>query len=127
MGFGKMAIPCQPPVETAGRREHWLQFDPRALREWVMAPMAIALGLQPLDPDEAARVPKRALVDDVLVDGSLPALHVYVGPGNHRHRLRRTKWASPLTPGHDCSLDEWLPRYVEHVYDNLIDDLGELE
>ena len=43
-----------------------------------MAPMAIALGLQPLDPGEAARVPKRALVDDVLVDGVLPDRHVYM-------------------------------------------------
>ena len=61
------------------------------------------------------------------MDGALPALHVYVGPGHHRHRLRRTKWAPPLTPGHDCSLEEWLPRYVEHVYSNLVDDLGELK
>ena len=51
-------------------------------------------------------------------------MHVYVGPGHHR---RRTNWASPLTPGHDCSLDDWLPRYVEHVRGTLWDDLHELE
>ena len=31
MGFGKMSIPRQPPVETAGRRVHWLHFDPLSL------------------------------------------------------------------------------------------------
>ena len=42
MGLAKLHVPRFPFVETAGRREHWLQIDPRALREWAMAPTAIA-------------------------------------------------------------------------------------
>ena len=76
-----------------------------------MSPMGIALGLVPPDPAEAARVPRRVHVDDVLVDGELPHGHVYVGPGHHRRRLKRTKYL--FTPGHDCAFDDWLPKYVE--------------
>ena len=36
------------------RREHWLEIDPRALREWVTAPLAMSLGLRPPDELEAA-------------------------------------------------------------------------
>ena len=54
------------PVETTVRREHWLQFDSRSMREWAMSPMGIALGLVPPDPAEAARVPRRVHVDEVL-------------------------------------------------------------
>lgn len=86
-----MAIPKMPSVETNGRCEHWLQ----AMREWaMMAPMGIALGLVPPDPVEAGRVPRRLRLDDVIVDGEL------------RHRLRRTKWDSPFSPGHDCAFDD---------------------
>ena len=44
-----------------------------------------------------------------------PPNHLYVGRGHHSHRLARTKWASPWTPGHDCSEDEWIYWYVEHI------------
>ena len=44
-----------------------------------------------------------------------PRNHLYVGRGHHSHRLARTKWASPWTPGHDCSEDEWIYWYVEHI------------
>ena len=50
MGLAKLHVPRFPFVESAGRREHWLQIDPRALREWAMAPTAIALGLRPTHP-----------------------------------------------------------------------------
>ena len=50
----------------------------------------VADGMPP-DPAEAARVPRRVHVGEVLVDGELPHGHVYVGPGHHRHRLKRTK------------------------------------
>ena len=44
MGLAKLHVPRFPFVETAGRREHWLQIGPRGLREWAMARTAIALG-----------------------------------------------------------------------------------
>ena len=43
MGLAKLHVPRFLFVETAGRREHWLHIDPRALREWAMAPTAISL------------------------------------------------------------------------------------
>ena len=58
-----------------------------------MRPLAIALGLRPLDAAESARVLHRACLEDVLEQGNLPAGHIYVGLGSHSHRL--TKWKSP--------------------------------
>ena len=53
----------RPPFPLCGNRgrEHWLQIDPRALREWAMAPTAIALGLRPTHPEERARTPHRSM------------------------------------------------------------------
>ena len=78
MGLAKLHVPRFPFVETAGRREHWLQIDPRALREWAMAPTAIALGLRPTHPEERARTPHRTrVVDVILEDKTLPPGVVY--------------------------------------------------
>lgn len=33
-----------------------------------MAPLALGLGLSPPDPEEAARIPRRAQVEDVLLE-----------------------------------------------------------
>lgn len=50
-------------------------------------------------------------MSEVLSDGQL------VGQGHHSHRLKRTKWASPFTPGHDVPL----------VMENLGSSLQELQ
>ena len=94
-----------------------------------MAPLAISLGLRPAHPAEARRIPARAVVSDVIAeDGTLPARHLYVGMGSHAHRLRTTKWKSPVVPGHDCSEDEWLIQYVDHICSSgLWNQLSELE
>eukprot|EP00435_Cladocopium_sp_Y103_P021191 s84_g5.t1 len=126
-GHAKMYVPRSPAPCTTGHREHWLDLDPRALREWAMAPLAISLGLRPLDPDKASRVPQRACVSDVLVEGSLPVGHVYVGMGNHAHRLQTTKWRSPWQVGVDCTPQDWLPLYVQYIRETMWDDLSELE
>ena len=47
VGKARLTVPRMPAIETVGRREHWLEFDGRALREWAMAPMAVSLGLKP--------------------------------------------------------------------------------
>lgn len=61
-------------------------------------------------------MPARGRVSDFLQeDHSLPANCVYVGRGHHTHRLATTCWASPVVPGHDCSAEEWIARYVEHI------------
>ena len=95
-----------------------------------MAPLAITLGLEPPDPAERKRVPRRVRVTDVLSsEGALAKDTIYVGRGHHSHRLPTTKWKSPWTPGHDCSHhDEWLILYVDYIcHGSLWDQLHELQ
>ena len=76
-------------------REHWLQIDPRALREWAMATTAIALGLRPTHPEERARTPQRTrVVDVILKNKTLPPGVVYVARGHRSHRLPVTNPAT---------------------------------
>ena len=90
--LGSSHVPCFPLIEEAGGREHWLEIDPRVLRQWAMAPTAVSLGLRPHYPGERARTPERVWVVDVLLeDRTLPPNVVYVGRGHHSHRLLVTK------------------------------------
>jgi len=41
----KLAIPRRPPVKCMGDWRQWLAIDTRALRGWVMIPVALAMGL----------------------------------------------------------------------------------
>ena len=125
----KLHVPRMPVVERHGRREHWLYLDARCMREWAMSPLAISLCLRPPDPREAARIPTRGLVADLIsADGDLPEGCVYVGRGHHSHRLQTTEWSSPAVPGFDCSEDEWICRYVDFVCTSgLWDKLPQLQ
>lgn len=106
-GRATLHVPRMPAINCHG---------PRCMREWAMAPLAISLGLKPPHAREAARVPKRGRVSDFIQDDkTLPAECVYVGRGHHSHRIPVTKWRSPDTPGHDCSAEEWVARYVGHI------------
>ena len=78
-GRATLHVPRMPMIQCHGRREHWLAYDPRAMREW-------------------------AICEVLLKDNQLPAHHMYVGRGHHSHRLRTTIWKSPVTPGHDCPM-----------------------
>ena len=127
VGHAKLYVPRSPSPSCTGHRDHWLDLDPRALREWAMTPLAISLGLRPLDTAEAARVPTRACVDDVLQQGALPPGHVYVGLGNHNHRLPTTKWKSPWQVGVNCTPQDWVPYYVQYIRETLWCELDELE
>lgn len=122
-------VPRTPAINCHGRREHWLAFNPKSMREWAMAPLAISLGLTPPDLLEAARVPKRGQVGDFLQeDHSIPTTCIYVGRGHHSHRLPISKWKTPVVPGHDCPPEEWVARYVDHICSSaeLWDSLPEL-
>lgn len=44
-GLAKFTTPRMPAFTAAGRREHRLDLDPRALRECAMAPMGVTLRL----------------------------------------------------------------------------------
>ena len=96
VGKARLKVPRMPAIETVGRREHWLEFDARALREWAMAPMAVSLGLQPPPLASGATVPLRAVILEVLYeDGTLPEDVVYVGRGHHSHRVSTSDWKCP--------------------------------
>ena len=70
-----------------------------------MAPLALGLGLYPPDPSEAARTPRRAQADDVLIErGKLPPHHVYVGQGRGSHRLAKTQVGLPGYPRSEQSV-----------------------
>lgn len=100
MGIARLHVPRMPAIQCTGRREHWLQMDASCMRVHAMAPLAITLGLTPADPIEAARVPKRARVAEVLQqDGTLPP----------NPSLRRTWSPFPPTGSYKVgfSLDAW--------------------
>ncbi|CAE7194368.1 unnamed protein product [Symbiodinium sp. CCMP2592] len=70
-----------PFVEPVGRREHWVDVNPRSRADWAVEPMAVFLGLRH-DPGMDRLVPLGRAVGEVeLRDRSLPPGHVYVGPG----------------------------------------------
>ena len=119
VGKAVLQVPRMPPMETVGRREHWLELHPQSMRSWAMAPLAILLGLEPPHPQERARIPRRGRVTDQLHDGQLPAGAIYVGQGHHSHRLPTTCWKSPFVAGHDCAPDEVMPLYIDHIKRNV--------
>ncbi|CAE7812806.1 unnamed protein product [Symbiodinium sp. CCMP2592] len=102
VGRAKLAVPRMPVPGCVGRREAWTSFDPRGS-----------------ESNPTTQEIQRE-------DGLLPPGAIYIGQGHHSHRLPRTKWAAPMVAGHDCSFDEFLPRYVQHIKDNLGDQLPEL-
>ena len=44
-GLATLQVPRMPAFLPVGRREHWLDMDPHAMREWALAPLAVTLGL----------------------------------------------------------------------------------
>ena len=70
-GQAQLCVPRLPSLEACGRRQHWLEIDPRAMRSWAMTLLAITLGLPPLQPEERARLPM-VRIHDVLHDGETP-------------------------------------------------------
>ena len=116
-GRATLHVPRMPAINCHGRREHWLALDPRCMREWAMAPLAISLGLKPPDAREAARVPKRGRVSDFIQDDkTLPAECVYVGRGHHSHRIPVT--GDLLIPVVTTALQKngWLGMWVTYVH-----------
>ena len=115
-GLAILHVPRMPTFLSVGRREHWLDMDPRAMREWAMAPLAVTLGLTESLRAERPGLPVRKLVKDVMIENnSLPRKTIYVGRGSFHHRLSTTKWKSPWTPGHNCEAGEWPARYIVHI------------
>eukprot|EP00435_Cladocopium_sp_Y103_P041796 s1601_g11.t1 len=91
LGLAQLAVPPAPFCAT-GRREHWLDLDPRAFREWAMAPTAAMLGLT--DALQATRpgLPVRGALEAAMVSkDELKPGHLYVGRGSFQHRLSTTK------------------------------------
>ena len=113
LGKAPMRIPRAPKLEQGGDRTDWLDLDPRALRKWAMVPMAIAIGVDISKHTPDARgLPTRAVppCDKGYV---LKANEIYVGQGNHAHRLPTTKWASPFLVGHHGTAEECILHYLD--------------
>eukprot|EP00435_Cladocopium_sp_Y103_P024743 s3584_g6.t1 len=116
LGLAPLAVPRMPPFCATGRREHWLDLDPQALREWAMAPMAAMLGLTDALQETRPGLPVRGALEEAMASkDALKPGHLYVGRSSFQHRLSTTKWASPWTPGHNCEASEWLARYLIHI------------
>ena len=128
-GLAKLHVPRMPTFLAVGRREHWLDMDPRAMREWAMAPLAVTLGLTESLRAERPGLPVRKLVQDVMIEkNKLPHQTIYVRRGSFHHRLTTTKWKSPWTPGHNCEAGEWHAQYIVHIRTSpLWDALHELK
>ena len=129
LGKAKLSVPRAPPVEQVGDRIGWLQLDPRATREWMMLPMALALGL------EVTRQPRQVALLNLPTRRRMPprlgvcltADEIYIGPGHHSHRQRTTKWASPFFPGQHGSAADCLALYADYLRSRgLIPQIGEL-
>ena len=109
-GSTDVRVPRAPRLENAGDRASWIRFDPRTLREWLVMPMVLAMGLgteEFLGPDEG--VPTR---ETVPADhrGPLPQGVVYVGNGHHSHRQGRSRWANPFAPGKHGGLEQCMAK-----------------
>ena len=119
-GPATLQVPRMPSFLSVGRREHWLDMDPCAMREWAIAPLAVTLGLTEALRAGRPGLPVRKLATDVMIENnSLPAKAAYVGRGSFHHRLSTTKWRSPWTPGHNCEAGEWPARYIYRPYQDF--------
>ena len=62
-------------------------MDPRAMREWAMAPLAVTLGLTESLRAERPGLPVRKLVQDVMIEkNKMPHQTLYVGRGSFHHK-----------------------------------------
>jgi len=87
-------------LNAQDRRER-LKLGARALRDWAMIPIAMAVGIDPRQlastyPHEAAPIGKRIQAEKRR---SLAADEIYTEHGYHSHRQRASKQASPLHSG----------------------------
>ena len=72
-GLASLQVPRMPAFLSVGRREHWLDMDPRAMRECAMAPLAVTLGLTAALGAGRPGLPVRKLATDVMIENnSLP-------------------------------------------------------
>ena len=110
VGKAKLAVPRMPLPGCVGRREAWLSFDPRVLREWATTPLALSLGLDAPCALESGRIMAPSL--------GTPCMW---GRGTTRTGFRRPSGRHTW-----CPFDEFLPRHLQHVRDNLLDQLPEL-
>ena len=78
MGRATLHVPRMPAISWHGRREHWLAINPKAMREWAMAPLAISLGLEPPDALEAQRVPKRGHGGGLHLGGQVDSTRMHL-------------------------------------------------
>ena len=128
VGRAKLKVPRAPPIQCVGDRKAWLQLDSRAMREWAMVPMAIAIGLDvkaTMDPAAMPTLPKREIMS--LSKLGAPTWGIYVGVGHHTHGQPPSKWATPFTEGQHGTHLDCMIHYVNYIHvSGLVRDIGQL-
>ena len=96
-----------------------------------MVPTALGLGIE---LPWAGGIPARVSVEELglcTTGGNpavLPAGHIYIGQGHYSHRLQRTKWASPFSPGIHGNAAECVSFYLDHIWkQGLADQVKKLQ
>ena len=124
VGRAQLRIPRPPkPCET-GSRVEWLAFQPSLSRADAMPGIATRMGLTP--PGRLASV-LPSLSRTQAMEG-VPEGGVYIGQGNLRLRLSKSKWASPFRPGPHGTPEACVRKYAHWLLGQpaLLMDLPQL-
>ena len=112
-GYGILAIPRLPPINTSGDVRPLLHFEPSELREDLMNVMGFHLGLTP-PREDSSHVPTRQVAFDVLqLRSQLTDMDVYIGPGHFSHRWPLTQWQNPFRTGEGRTAIESVLHYAQ--------------
>eukprot|EP00972_Heterocapsa_arctica_P056472 8332790-Heterocapsa_arctica.AAC.1 len=90
-----MRLPRPPRPSETGYRTEKLPFHPSHLRQLVMAGIGLRLGLQP-PADLAGTIPTLLKISDAVTP---PSEAIYIGRGNFKRNLAKSRWATPFRPG----------------------------
>ena len=113
-GYAIAKPPRLPPIECAGDRRAWTDWDPSIFRAQSMLPTALFLGFQP-PAIRLSGCPLRVHILDVwTTQHGLPTDVVYAGHGHFSHRLSPTKWENPFRLGADGAPSTVVLKYLKH-------------
>eukprot|EP00435_Cladocopium_sp_Y103_P018485 s228_g4.t1 len=117
-GFLVERIHRLPPISTTGDVRSLMDLDPALLRQDLMTPMALHLGLRHNQLHEDW-VPARLVAAEVKSTyADLPPTHIYIGPGHFSHRWAVGPWANPFLAGRDGTHFEVVVLYMRWLLTN---------
>ena len=112
-GRASLAVPRLPVLDSVGDRRHWHEFSATDIRQDMMVPVAVSLGIVPPRARKLG-VPRRLVAADVLAEHKcLPVNHVYIGHGHFSHRWDLSQWESPFVIGRDGTAFEVAVRFAK--------------